>query len=54
MAPRHSRAEVPEKRLVEGSDVDDALGLVEALERGEWPAAVSEFTGVVVLDDPRA
>jgi hypothetical protein len=34
--------------------VDDALGLVEALERGEWPAAVSEFTGVVVLDDPRA
>jgi hypothetical protein len=30
------------------------LGLVEALERGEWPAAVSEFTGVVVLDDPRA
>src|ERR1700686_4928015 len=42
------------KRLVEGSDVDDTLGFIEALERSERPAAVSEFTGVVVFDDPGA
>jgi hypothetical protein len=29
------------ERLVEGSDVDDTLGFIEALERGERPAAVS-------------
>ena len=42
------------KRLVEGSDVDDTLSFIEALERSEWPAAVSEFTGVVVFDNPGA
>src|SRR5579863_4316150 len=42
------------KRLVECSDIDDALGLIEALERSEWPAAISEFAGVVVFDDPGA
>src|ERR1700674_4278067 len=42
------------KRLVEGSDVDDTLSFIEALERSEWPPAVSEFTGIVVFDDPGA
>src|SRR5271168_3015212 len=42
------------KRLVEGSDIDDALGLIEALQRSEWPAAISEFAGVVVFDNPGA
>src|ERR1044072_1399597 len=42
------------QRLVQGPDVDDTLGIIEALERGERPAAVAEFTGVVVLDNPCA
>src|SRR6202140_5073138 len=29
------------KRLVEGSDVEDTLGFIETLERGEGPAPIS-------------
>src|ERR1700692_890348 len=42
------------KRLVEGTDVDDTLGFIEALQRSQWPAAIAEFTGVVVFADPGA
>src|ERR1700724_1984342 len=56
-ASRHYGVAEPKswkERLVEGSDVDDTLGFIEALERSKRPAAVPEFTGIVVLDDPRA
>ena len=40
------------ERLVERADIDDALALIEPLKRGKRPAAVPEFAGIVVLDDP--
>ena len=42
------------QRFVEGSDVDDTLGFIETLKRGEWAAAISEFTGVVAPNNPCA
>src|SRR5258707_11485739 len=44
-------AQTREQRLVEGADIDHALVLVQALQRGERPAGVAELAGVVVLDD---
>ena len=40
------------ERLVERADIDDALALIETLKRGQRPAAVAEFAGIVVLHDP--
>jgi hypothetical protein len=43
-----------EEHLVEGADINHALGLVEALQGSERPAGVAVFAVVIVLDDPAA
>ncbi|MCY1532846.1 hypothetical protein D9M68_681410 [compost metagenome] len=49
-----AHAQPREERLGKGAHVDDAVVLVQALQRCQRPALEAELAVVVVLDDPRA
>src|SRR5215470_9655146 len=48
----YPRTQAWEQGLVQGSDIDRSLGVVESLQRGERPSRVAELARVVVLHDP--
>src|SRR5262245_308719 len=49
-----SEAERDEHRLAQGAQVEHAGVRAQGVERGEWPAFVTELAVVVVLENPRA